>query len=215
MIIDSASDAYAGVQLYHVLEAEREKLDPCPPRPEFAEKGKPIRFLAPEEADEETDLSEESSVEADAALEADATADPEAPDVIEVPEPAMASVKPAPQDRDSRITAAELELQEYRSQKQKHLNVSPSALRAYYIWHANADLTPESVAKLLRDPPLKTNTVVSYILDAIAQERLPFSKTRLRSEVLTFLAPNVQLGPKYMSIIQETQDLGGTSQVET
>ncbi|GAB1741876.1 hypothetical protein NU219Hw_g7282t1 [Hortaea werneckii] len=38
----SASDAYAGFQLFHALEAKRRKMDPVPPRPALYEKQEPL-----------------------------------------------------------------------------------------------------------------------------------------------------------------------------
>ncbi|KAJ3532898.1 hypothetical protein NM208_g8228 [Fusarium decemcellulare] len=200
----SASDAYAGLQLYHVLEQERKKLDPSPPRPEFAERGLPIRFLTAEdvdESDEVLDSDTEAGIEIEPELENSAIELPQSPVVI--PEEQSQNV------RDSRLTAADLSVQQYRTQIQRRLKVAPSALRTYYIWYANEDLPPESVAKLLRNPPLKTNTVVSYILDAIACENLPFSKSRLKSEVLSLIAPDAFLRPKYQALVQEAQQAEG------
>ncbi|EPE32338.1 Ribonuclease H-like protein [Glarea lozoyensis ATCC 20868] len=56
----AASDSYAGFQLFNMMEAKREKLDPTPPRPYHAECNIPIRIATgetlatddPEEAEE-------------------------------------------------------------------------------------------------------------------------------------------------------------------
>lgn len=40
--IDSAGDAYAAIQLYHVLDEKRQELRPVPPRPHHAELKLPI-----------------------------------------------------------------------------------------------------------------------------------------------------------------------------
>ncbi len=40
----AASDAYAGFQLYHALEARRKSMNPMPPRPAFWEEGKPLQL---------------------------------------------------------------------------------------------------------------------------------------------------------------------------
>lgn len=60
--LDSASDAYAGVQLYATLEHHRKQLNPCPPHPHFAETGLPIRLT--DGCNLETD-SEEDVLEAE------------------------------------------------------------------------------------------------------------------------------------------------------
>ncbi|ORY71189.1 ribonuclease H-like domain-containing protein [Pseudomassariella vexata] len=56
----SASDAYAGVQLYAALERERKQLDPCPPRPHHLERELPIRLTdgMDLETESEKDLDE-------------------------------------------------------------------------------------------------------------------------------------------------------------
>ncbi|KAH7166032.1 ribonuclease H-like domain-containing protein [Dactylonectria macrodidyma] len=194
----SASDAYAGIQLYYVLDEERQKLDPCPPKPEFIEKRAPAKVVEAAKVDEDADIEPPDSETNDAPEPvAEATKTPKA---VSVPKP-----KHPVNNRDSRILAAEAQLQVYRSQRNNRLSVSPSALRAYYIWHTNDDLSPESVAKLLREPPLKTNTVVTYILDSIAFEKLPYPKERLRDEVLSFLSSNRFVQTKYKALMQEAQ----------
>ncbi|KAH7152283.1 ribonuclease H-like domain-containing protein [Dactylonectria estremocensis] len=194
----SASDAYAGIQLYYVLDEERQKLDPCPPRPEFIEKRVPAKVVETANVDEDADIDPPDDEAKDAPEPVAEAAKP--PGAVSVPKP-----KQPVKERDCRIIAAEVQLQLYRSQKGNHLSVSPSALRAYYIWNTNNDLSPDSVAKLLREPPLKTNTVVTYILDSITLEKLPFSKERLRGEILSFLSPNKFVQRKYKALMQEAQ----------
>jgi hypothetical protein len=87
--------------------------------------------------------------------------------------------------RDARTVEAEEWLKEYQSRK-AICSAFPGSLRAYHIWHHNADLTPEAVAKLLRRPPLQTATVVNYILEAIRLEKLQYDPKRLGGEVLSF-----------------------------
>ncbi|KAL3957611.1 hypothetical protein ACCO45_008189 [Purpureocillium lilacinum] len=136
-LLYSASDAYAGIQLYYVLEGEAHGARPLPTA------ASPRRARPPDPL--------------------------------------------SPKPRDARIAAAELRSREYRSSKQTPVSATPAALRAYYLWHANDGLRPEPIAGLLRDPPLKVNTVVSYILDAITSERLPYDKARLGGEILPLL----------------------------
>lgn len=93
---------------------------------------------------------------------------------------------------DARITAADLRVKEHHATTARRA-VKPSALRAYYVWHDN-DLNPAGVASLLRTPPLQTNTIVSYILDAVVTEKLPYSKTRMSSEVLCLVHPSATKG---------------------
>ncbi|KAJ4250863.1 hypothetical protein NW757_007063 [Fusarium falciforme] len=208
----SASDAYAGLNLFYVLDQERQKLDPCPPRPEFAEKGLPIKFLTADDVDESDEISDQDS-ETSAAVEADLTnveveGELEEPVVEVSPPPAPIPAKqPQPQPKDLRIIAAEKKVQERRAAKDQIFKVTTSALRTYFLWHDNEDLPPESIAKLLRTPPLQTNTVVSYIMDAVVVDHMPFSKSRLRSEVLVLLAPDaMRRRPKYQALIDKTRE---------
>jgi exonuclease 3'-5' domain-containing protein 2 len=70
---DSASDAYAAVQLYHVLDNQRQSLDPTPPLPYHADLNLPIRLadkvVLPEETEdteEEPEAKDEPAVDATA-----------------------------------------------------------------------------------------------------------------------------------------------------
>jgi len=73
------------------------------------------------------------------------------------------------------------------------------------LWHANHDLDPPALARLLRDPPLQTATVVCYILDAIRLGKLPYQKGRLRTEVLG-LVPKQLLHLRYRSLVKACED---------
>jgi hypothetical protein len=102
--------------------------------------------------------------------------------------------------------AADAQTKQYRDTTKRAIKTTPSSLRAYYIWHSNADLTPESIAKLLRDPPLKTNTVTGYILNAISAENLPYSKSRLKDEVLASLPADAVTTGRYRSLAEACRD---------
>lgn len=102
---------------------------------------------------------------------------------------------------DSRIQAAELRLNQYRRSKRTAVQVGPSFLRAYYIWYDNESLNPEKIAQIMRDPPLKLNTVTGYILGAVATERLPFSTERMREEIISTLPPAVLGLTKYRRVV--------------
>ncbi|KAK3077155.1 hypothetical protein LTS18_011073, partial [Coniosporium uncinatum] len=79
-VVYAASDAYAGLRLFDVLEAKRLALDPVPPRPGFAELGLPIQLAKEAEAPEEQpDQAEEQTEETEEADEA-ASKDEPAPD---------------------------------------------------------------------------------------------------------------------------------------
>ncbi|POS79429.1 3'-5' exonuclease [Diaporthe helianthi] len=218
-IVYSASDAYAAVQLYAMLNHQREELDPMPPMPFHAEKNKPIP-LAPgyegsssDEAesaeDEEEDMTDAEytgymlrleqlralaeSIRAEAGEE-----DGDNNARTEVPKPAKsksrssaAPKKPPPPPKDPRIIAAEAWLMEYKATRPGgKTKAGGAALRAYFIWHGNDDLSLDDIAKLLRDPPLQVVTVSSYILEAVKAERLVYDKARLR-QVLDLYPPDV------------------------
>ncbi|OTB07759.1 hypothetical protein M426DRAFT_317653 [Hypoxylon sp. CI-4A] len=171
-VIYSASDAYAGLQLYATLEYHREKLDPCPPRPYFAELGLPIRLADGAElvATDDTiaDTTEETDLE------------------VTAPTPKKSrstKSKSPPGTKDSRVEIAEDRVARYKA---THSNTEASVphLRAYYMWHEQG-LEPNIIARLLRDPPLKTHTVTGYILSAIQAEKLPVDTERLLQEVVS------------------------------
>lgn len=199
---DSASDAYAGLQLYHVLDEARQALDPVPPRPRYAEEGLPIRLApgvtvprAKEPADGAGTGGGNSS---EATTEKAITPAPSAPRVA-----TSSSLKARP--KDPRVTAAEVRVAEHRASNPRG-RATYSSVRCYFIWNDNAALRPQDVARLLRDPPLQTNTVVGYILEAIKQEMLPFDKKRIRNEVLHLL-PRETLDRRFPDIVREAHEL--------
>ena len=52
-------------------------------------------------------------------------------------------------------------------------------------------------AALLRDPPLQTVTVVSYILDTIVSENMPYDKIRLKEEVISPISTGGTISRRY------------------
>ncbi|KAM4056216.1 3'-5' exonuclease domain-containing protein [Hirsutella rhossiliensis] len=177
----AAADAYAGLQLYHVLDAKRKELKPCPPRPHHAELGLPIPRSTPAKTPKPV------------------TARPRKP---RAPKPQI----PIPVIRDARIVEAERMAQEFRASSQTPVASPLPVLRAYYIWHVNEDLDPISIAKLLRDPPLQTGTVITYLLNAVVELKLPYSRIRLKREVLSFLH-QTSLNGKYRSLAKDCENV--------
>ncbi|KAK9437105.1 Ribonuclease H-like protein [Metarhizium brunneum] len=193
-ILYAASDAYAGIQLYHVLDSKRKRLNPCPPRPHHAELGLPIPVVESESKPEEEagHLSDGSFSSFGSELEAELLALP------------LIAAKPPV--RDARILVAEKKAAEYRKSKTSGVSAPLTSLRAYFVWHSNLDLNPEAVAQLLRDPPLKTNTVVSYILEAIVSEKMTYDKGRLKSEVLPLLDQRaMKVGSRYGALVRSCE----------
>ena len=212
-------------------------MDPCPPRPFFAELNLPIR-LAEGVTEPSTDEGSET-VEPEPEADGDAMAplptplvaavqeslepetetrnwphDPETGGVKTTPErqpvssPSTPTPNPkapgTPKAREERVAVAESWVAEYCASK-KTVVAPTRSIRAYRIWYENETLDPEGVAKLLREPPLKTNTVVSYILEAIRCENLPFEKSRLRNEILSSLSKEALEG-RYHDLAEATAE---------
>jgi len=211
------------VQIYHILEQQRENLNPTPPRPYHAELGLPIRLArgaSVSTTDEGTETPDDGSTTYSGSLsssfisriketvqvEADGESDPVF--VVRTKKTPRATFTPPrtkdTNPKDARIAAAEAWVAEYRSTRPGARAATP-ALRSYRIWHKNEDLKPAAIASLLRQPPLQTNTVVGYILEAIRLERLPFRKDRLLCEVLCHL-PKEALDGRYKALVKMAQE---------
>lgn len=227
----SASDAYAAVQLFAMLNHQRKQLDPTPALPFHTEKGKPIPVppgLEPPSKDEalvEDDIADEQELEAvaeaeveaktsDAVLDADQLEDTK---VLEnSPSPITkgssreaALTKSPPMPRDPRVEAAEEWLKEYKESRGGKLKAQPAALRAYYIWHTNEDLDCASLAKILRDPPLQTSSVAGYIMSSVHMEKLPYDKVRIKNDVMTRM-PAELARKRYFPVWSAVNFLKGT-----
>jgi hypothetical protein len=112
------------------------------------------------------------------------------------------AVQKASRPADPRVTEAELwARQRCVSAAGGKSRCPPSALRAYYLWYKNSDLKPEDVAALLRDPPLKTGTVLGYITESVRIEKLQFEKGRMRREVLAKLPAEDLSQWRYKSLV--------------
>ncbi|KAK1975155.1 exonuclease [Colletotrichum cereale] len=209
----SASDAYAGFQLYHVLEGKRESLNPTPPRPHDADLNLAIpladgQFIAAaDDSAEAVDSDDRGTTPALShkhveAIKESLEIEPEGGgQSIAESIKAAPAVSPRQRQKDPRVVSADEQLARYRATI-RTLRATPSAVRSYYIWRSNADLTPDAIANILRDPPLQANTVVSYILEAIKLEKLPFDKKRLRNEILHLLPKEVLQG-RYKALMLE------------
>ncbi|KAI1415240.1 ribonuclease H-like protein [Hypoxylon sp. FL1857] len=171
-VVYSASDAYAGLQLYATLEHHRKQLDPCPPTPHHAERNLPIRVT------DKIELATNEDPVVDATEETDLEATTTTTTASSKSRRSSSRLPRLP--RDSRVEIAEDRVACYRA-AHPNCRALASQLRAYYMWHEQG-LEPQIIAKLLRDPPLKTDTVVSYILAAVELEKLPIDTERLRLE---------------------------------
>lgn len=223
----SASDAYAAVQLFAVLNHQRKQLDPSPALPFHTEKGRPIPVqpgLDPpseEEALAEDDIADEQELEAEAEEEAsDASLGADRSEGTEVlensPSPISkgskreaASAKSSPISKDPKVEAAEVWLKEYKKSRGGKLKAQPAALRAYHIWHTNEGLDCASLAKILRDPPLQTTSVAGYIMSSVHMEKLPYDKIRLKTDVITHI-PTELARKRFFPIWVAVNSLKGT-----
>ncbi|KAJ9161204.1 3'-5' exonuclease [Coniochaeta hoffmannii] len=215
----SASDAYAAVQIYGVLDHQRKQLDPTPPLPHHAELNRPISLadgviipppdetLEPEGEDVRAgalNLSRRYLNSLGDSIQIEEDGEPILKETPALP-PAPARDFP----KDASIIVAEDWLQDYRGGN-SIVKAFPGALRAYHMWHYNPDLNPEAIAKLLRNPPLQTATVVNYILEAIRLERLPYDAARLEHEVLSFF-PKDALPPRYKHLASACKQVTGAA----
>ncbi|KAB5563182.1 exonuclease [Coniochaeta sp. 2T2.1] len=209
----SASDAYAAVQIYAVLNHQRQQLDPTPPLPYHAELNRPIRLpdgaVIPT-ADETTETDTEDPRAGGLALSPrylkslGASIKIEDDDGEPILKEATRPLSPPKMGLplDPRVGAAVQWLAEYRGDTGKVVKAGNASLRAYHMWHHNPDLDPGAIAKLLRDPPLQTSTVVNYILEATRLEKLPYDAHRLQDEVLS-LIPKEMRASRYRLLVSQ------------
>lgn len=197
-VLYSASDAYAGVQLYATLDHHRKQLDPCPPHPHFAESNLAIQIAEgvkatiPDdsvEADDDVLANEETT----GSLILNVVIDGELYTVPPLPKETKKkarqakksapttppTAKPLEQPKDSRLEISEDRVAAYRA-SHPNTRATVAQLRSYYLWHCY-DLPPFIIAQLVRRPPLKTATVVQYILSVVqSDENLPVDMNQLR-----------------------------------
>ena len=77
-------------------------------------------------------------------------------------------------------------------------------LRAYHMWYYQK-LSIDRTTQILRDPPLSSNTVASYILQAITLERLEYEQESLR-DVLMVMPSGVRKG-RWRALAEEVDAL--------
>ncbi|KAI1180864.1 ribonuclease H-like protein [Nemania sp. FL0916] len=189
----AASDAYVALHLYATLEHYRKQLDPCPPHPYHAELDRAIQLAAGVEVTKPS-----NTLEADTVAVTDGCEPAAHKELVSVEEPktkkslvpkaksapTSLTTKPTLRPKDSRIEVAEDRVASYRASHSQTRSTF-AELRSYFLWHCY-DLSPTVIAELLRDPPLKTATVVGYILSVVQAEKLPVDRDRLR-EVADFV----------------------------
>ncbi len=217
-ILYAASDSYAGLQLFDVMEGKRKALDPVPPRPAYAELNLPIRLadgMVVPTSDEQPNVDEDiinddgksPDIESmareflDLAVEDDtnSTTSPPKSATRTKPPPAPKAPKPpkAPQIICAEEWVSAWRLSLPNSYKPR---ATPAYLRAYTLWHEQ-NLNVQEIAAILRKPPLQQSTVATYILEAIRLEKFDHNKDRI-GDVLN-LAPATFRQGKYSGIARE------------
>lgn len=216
---DAASDSYAGLQLYNVMEAKRKAIEPMPPCPAHAELNLPIRlangqtvatYNEPEEIEEEGLQSESvtnSDQLPDVAQMAREFLNIAIEDVPSSEIPASEKVRRPPKSRSEKspeVAAAELWVADWRSKLPDTYKpkATPAYLRAYAVWHEQ-ELGVQEIASLLRDPPLQVTTVSNYILEAIRMEKLPYDLLRLKN-VLGHIPQSISKG-RYQALKRQLE----------
>lgn len=198
----AATDAYAGFRLFHALEEKRQQMLPTPPRPACWELRLPIELpdgslattkrarkgvtaaVEDEDADEFFDALEtqDEAVESAELLRDEAKASP-----TRLPtEGVKKEVPEAAREKVVRIEGEEVRrandwieawLASRSSTARTTLSAAP--LRAYHLWHIQGH-SLEDTAGLLRRPPLSTNTVANYVVDAVSRGKLAHDNDRLK-----------------------------------
>ncbi|KXL50559.1 hypothetical protein M433DRAFT_36240, partial [Acidomyces richmondensis BFW] len=195
----SASDAYAGYQLYRTLEAERKEMVPMPPRPAFWEAQQPLVLgdgtVLMRRAKKTTITVRDTTAEQEEGEEAEE----EFFDAVQVLDPCDLENTPSnssfEQQNETKSTActpgqdplSSHELARADGWAARYLSSLPEgkakcragALRAWHLWYEQGfDL--KVIAALARNPPLSQITVASYILEAVKQENLPFHAHKIK-----------------------------------
>ena len=194
----AASDSYAGLQLYIIMEAKRKLLMPTPPRPAHAELNLPIELanghtvvthddevtdevidegFAREQDDQQMKVEEMVRDFLDITME-DKLGNKRIPS-SGIPTPRL--------EKPPEIVAAEEWANRWRINRLSNGEsmASPAFLKAYFLWHHLGKEVPVAAA-ILREPPLQVSTVSNYVLAAIRLANLPYRVDRL-SDVLVHL----------------------------
>lgn len=87
-----------------------------------------------------------------------------------------------PRNKQHQLLQAEAWIAEWKNNRLLNSSkpkATSAALRAYALWHYQY-LNVDSIASLMREPPLRKSTVSTYILECLLLERLPFDKARAK-----------------------------------
>lgn len=207
----AASDAYASVQLFHLLNQKRLGLSETPPpMPRYAEFGMPIELGVKDKYRKPRSLPLESEYgTVDGATESERTElrDESLETIVGITkirsgkQRSSPSLGPEPNAKlaSQLVSVANDWVTSLMASPQsanppaptvRKIRSTASQLRAYFLWQHHS-LSVGRVAALLRDPPLKVTTVATYIVQAVHQDNLPFDEDRMRDacKKATFLPP--------------------------
>ncbi|QIW99927.1 hypothetical protein AMS68_005445 [Peltaster fructicola] len=198
----AASDAYAGFRLFHALDEKRRSLKPTPPRPAFWELRLPIELAdgtlstsikrvrkgAAVSTEADQDDAEDEFFDA---LESQDNGDDGAEATMTIQETntgddVISTARQTASSAHTRLESDELRRAnewskiwlEKRSETSQ-ITMTAAPLRAYHLWHIQ-EFSVEETAAVLRTPPLASNTVASYVLDAIVRGQLAYDNERLK-----------------------------------
>ena len=98
---------------------------------------------------------------------------------------------------------------------QREKQISLARLRAYHLWHYQ-HLPEREVRRVLRDPPLKTITIVSYVCDVLYWKELPAEPHRLLRllETIPLVSSRPRLGNMHRAATLELEKRSGMSAEE-
>lgn len=119
------------------------------------------------------------------------------------PLPTAAAPSRARLSTNEAVTSAETWISEYHATNPEP-KAKPSELRTYHLWH-HQNLSLQTIASTLRDPPLAMTTVASYVLQAVKEEGLPYDVGRMK-EALEMLPSSVH--GRYKGIVEKVRRWG-------
>ena len=235
-MIYAASDAYAGYQLYYVLEGKRLKLHPVPPRPAYADLGLPIKLADKidkndcETPDEGSSVINERISPTDeltypvplmisnaTETHGDSASSTYSSNILKNGSSANINVHDSRHETSSKgkarfsdypeIQEAEAWVENWRAARSPSVALRTSAANLRaYALWHAQSLELCRIASILRDPPLQLSTVSCYILDCVQTEKLPFDESRIQGVIN--LIPRFLVYGKYKYFLQRARLTG-------
>ena len=233
----AATDAYAVLHLYDVLEAKRRQMNPTPPHPTHAELGLPVRLTEEPVSQSAERATGGGRKRIRASTRADFANDEEA-------ETSIPDTDYTPGSEDSKSSRMKTTMVKGFISNHPHVALADAWALAFYPptpgdSNSNSNSTSTStgtrfsapterawrshlrayalwhshgyevevIAKILRDPPLQRSTVAMYIAEALRKEKLENDVARLR-KVLDHLSSTYR--PRYQYLLYDNARARGT-----